>query len=84
MTRIAHIRSLYGIEREFDRYYMRLKAKLNCRMHLHSDRDMIKLGISKALLSKQENDKSKSSVDGFMRVERSQNELMLKLSNKNE
>ena len=47
---MAHIRALYGIEREFDRYYIRLKAKLNCKMHLHSDRELIKLGIHQAVV----------------------------------
>ena len=32
LTRVSHIRSLFGIEREFERYYMRLKNKVNSQM----------------------------------------------------
>jgi len=42
VSRISHIRSLYGIEREFDRYYMRLKNKVNADMNLRNDKDLIK------------------------------------------
>ena len=33
VTRISHIRSLYGIEREFDRYYERLKNKMDAKFN---------------------------------------------------
>ena len=53
IQRISHIRSLFGIEREFDRYYMRLKNKLHCQIHLRHDKDLIKFQINKALKEKQ-------------------------------
>ena len=52
IQRISHIRSLFGIEREFDRYYMRLKNKLHCQIHLRHDKDLIKFQINKALKEK--------------------------------
>ena len=42
IQRISHIRSLYGIEREFDRYYLRLKNKLSTNMNLRQDKDVMK------------------------------------------
>ena len=52
VSRIAHIRSYYGIEREFDRYYLRLKQKLHCQMNLRNDKDLIKYQINKTLIDK--------------------------------
>lgn len=49
IQKMAHIRSLYGIEREFDRYFLRLKQKLSCSIQLRHDKDLIKYQISKAL-----------------------------------
>ena len=49
IQRIGHIRSLYGIEREFHRYYLRLKAKLGTEMGLKQDKDLIKFEINRAL-----------------------------------
>jgi len=45
IQRIGHIRSLFGIEREFDRYYLRLKAKLSCNTRFRLDKDMMKFQI---------------------------------------
>jgi hypothetical protein len=52
VSRIAHIRSYYGIEREFDRYYLRLTQKLHCQMNLRHDKDLIKYQINKTLIDK--------------------------------
>lgn len=49
VQRVSHIRSLYGIEREFDRYYARLKRKIHCASNLRDDKDLIKFQINKAL-----------------------------------
>lgn len=53
VQRIGHIKSLYGIEREFDRYYLRLKLKLNCKTQLRLDKDIMKYQINKALHEQQ-------------------------------
>jgi hypothetical protein len=42
VSRISHIRSLYGIEREFDRYYMRLKNKLDSHGNHKDDKEIVK------------------------------------------
>ena len=42
IQRISHIRAFYGVEREFDRYYMRLKSKMSCQVNLRMDKDVIK------------------------------------------
>mmetsp|Transcript_4417 Transcript_4417/g.7506 ORF Transcript_4417/g.7506 Transcript_4417/m.7506 type:complete len:173 (+) Transcript_4417:1544-2062(+) len=59
VQRVSHIRSLYGIERELDRYYLRLKRKLHCQMHLRDDKDIISFQVNKALGSL--NNESKST-----------------------
>lgn len=56
ISRISHIRSFYGIEREFDRYYLRLKQKLHCQMNLRHDKDLIKYQINKTLIEKQQSE----------------------------
>ena len=48
VQRISHIRSLYGTEREFDRYYMRLKNKVSCEMNVRLDKELIKYQIHQA------------------------------------
>lgn len=50
VQRIDHIRALYGIEREFDRYYLRLKQKLNSEINLKNDKDLIKYSINQMLV----------------------------------
>jgi len=48
---IAHIRSYYGVEREFDRYYTRLKAQLRGAHNFDQqlpDGDLIKYMAEKA------------------------------------
>ena len=52
IQRISHIRSLYGIEREFDRYYLRLKLKMGMQMNLRADKDLVKFQINNALIQK--------------------------------
>ena len=52
IQRISHIRAYYGIEREFDRYYLRLKSKMSCQVNLRMDKDVIKYQINKALVEK--------------------------------
>lgn len=54
IQRISHIRSLYGIEREFDRYYLRLKLKMGIQMNLRADKDLIKYQINNTLVSKKQ------------------------------
>ena len=50
IQRISHIRSLYGIEREFDRYYLRLKQKMGVEMNMRADKDLVKYQINKTLI----------------------------------
>jgi hypothetical protein len=55
MTKIAHIRSYFGIEREFDRFYVRLKAQVRGSTMLnYLDRDAIEI------TSKRTQDQSKN------------------------
>ena len=54
IQRISHIRSLYGIEREFDRYYLRLKQKMGVQMNMRDDKDLVKFQINKTLIQKGE------------------------------
>jgi len=43
---IAFIRTLFGIEREFDRYYDMLKAQLRAGMEIDDVRDYDELGLA--------------------------------------
>ena len=76
VQRIGHIRALYGIEREFDRYYMRLKAKMNCKMHFKNDRDLLKIGIKDHLAVQK---KANLLENVFTQPENKHDKLLLKL-----
>ena len=41
MRKISNIRAFFGIEREYERYYQRLKKKLNIDKNLRDDKDLI-------------------------------------------
>ena len=41
LKKLSNIKAFCGIEREFDRYYNRLKKKLDIKMSLRDDRDLI-------------------------------------------
>ena len=42
LNKMSHIRAFFGIEREYDRYYERLRQKLNLIAN-EQDRDMVQL-----------------------------------------
>lgn len=43
---MSNIRAFFGIEREFERYYLRLKKKLNIKKDLRADKDLISFEFS--------------------------------------
>lgn len=43
---MSNIRAFFGIEREFERYYLRLKKKLNIKKDLRDDKDLISFEFS--------------------------------------
>lgn len=76
IQRISHIRSWFGIEREFDRYYLRLKNKLRCNQHLRLDKDIIKYQVEKALIKKEcEHPNVSVKLSAPFRLEESENKL---------
>jgi hypothetical protein len=46
LKKMSNIRAFFGIEREFERYYLRLKKKLNIKKDLRDDKDLISFEFS--------------------------------------
>ena len=72
LLRIGHVRAFYGIEREFDRYYTRLKHKMGMI-------DAVDLGPMNVAISSGEDSQCKAGADSvFLQPENAYNEIMLR------
>lgn len=80
VQRISHVRSLFGIEREFERYFLRLRSKIGYKKR--HDRTLLKYHLEQNMNQKEKGKFQEKDGKGlnFCQISEANNSLVSKLS----